>query len=647
MKRFPLALLVCIAVWAYVYCRPDLRLQAQVQLRASHGSGITDSVMPAAENPHWLADLQAKFPNNLDVLALTAEVPDERTAARNFDKLIGRFPNTPWLIATRLRHTMGWMRHGRIGGELSSTSWGPGKPARERDGKPNFTPQELQEAIGRCQQGQKLEPDNAYFDWLLAWFLCAGDRDAEALTTIDSTTGKRHFDTHRTDILQSQIRAFELDRPLLWEEKETKLYAETFSEYARWREFARLLTWLGIKAQRRGDHRLATGTYGGLMHIGGLMRRNCSTYIEGLVGMAVGAVGVRGPADAQRTSSAASVPRPYGSQIFQQYESDHGRRDLANALTRERREDAAYRARMSVYLSTTSNISLREANIIALLWHLAVTALFTILVAGAAWLILTLALLAGRLRRACGSATVHWLDVLRGTGFGFAMSGLFLLADAARASWGDMQASAAKSGWFNWSTFSSAGVGSGLFDSCRWIMVAGFIIPLVAACWGYATRRLQRRPRDKSLLAEIKAALASARPFRTLLSIDLKALFDLVATWTYALLLFLAWAVLPYLAFAVPEGWLRYLALYAILLPVASSLVLATVRWIRRPHRRAALVYAYACLRQTLMSYMVSASLCYLLILLITVPYRRAADKRIDAFIRYGEVNAARMMVKS
>ncbi len=82
-----------------------------------------------------------------------------------------------------------------------------------------FTPAELEQSIKIARQGRQLEPDNSFFDWMLAYFLFAARRDQEALAALDEGAGKPRYDSHVRDDIQAAIAVRELVRPLLMEEK--------------------------------------------------------------------------------------------------------------------------------------------------------------------------------------------------------------------------------------------------------------------------------------------------------------------------------------------------------------------------------------------------------------------------------------------
>jgi hypothetical protein len=211
-------------------------------------------------------DLPSRFPNNVQILAVQAgEIYWREKALRHgraFDPLIRRFPEHSWLIAWRLQDAFGQMRPERLGGELSDPYLEDNKAAGiaspERDKKNlNFTQVELEEAIALARLGQKREPDNGFFDCMETCFLLWAWRDEEAWRALSRGSHKPKFDNHTRQWMLAHLTAWEayLKRPLLWEEKNLLRYdLSDNSVNSMLRERARIVAWEAIKARRRGQH---------------------------------------------------------------------------------------------------------------------------------------------------------------------------------------------------------------------------------------------------------------------------------------------------------------------------------------------------------------------------------------------------------
>lgn len=345
-RRWPFFLFV--ACWLMILLVPSLRgfFLAQVRPGAfyggwAHGPFVSDK---------WFADttaesIAARFPNDVRVLFVQAERINT-PQGRAFDPLIQRFPDQPWLLAKRLDITIKSMRLDRVGGELSDTNIqqnrAAGIPSPERAGKPNFTHADLKEAIDLTRRGQKLEPDNAYWDWLEAYFLMAAWRDAEAWQVIARGSHKSQFDAHGKEVFQAHIAAVELQlgRPLLIEEAIVIQAGTMFvGQYGKYREMARIIAWQGRKAEKRGDHTLALRIYSDCGRLMYLAQRESYDAIGMMVYRAISALILGGNGRSVLRSNVPAgqfgnpqVMAPVQSRLFGTYAKAHGRPDLAREM---------------------------------------------------------------------------------------------------------------------------------------------------------------------------------------------------------------------------------------------------------------------------------------------------------------------------
>jgi hypothetical protein len=368
--------------------------------------------------------------------------PDENYQAerrRRYDILIEKFPRETWLLAHRLRWSWGYMYGDRVGGELSdpnlTANQADGKPSPERrisnssdappgaigtsplgsptafpkPDYPNFKPQELGHVIALCRRGQKLEPNNAFYDWTLSYFLALSWRDKEAWAALDSAARKTGWDDHRLQEIQAQLAAREvlLGRPLLWEEK-AMLWANTlFPDFAREREYARIVSWQSIKAQRRGDHAQALWLRGNFAKTCANMRDHSHFIIERLVAVAMENIALAGATYDARQRNPAMVAAWRSASTndrikitfdrFRSHAVAHGRKDLAAWAARDRgRVIACYApVKESGIAGTPSYV----AAFIVVLWLIGVLLMATLPYCLLTWLLLSWFGQSTRLRR--------------------------------------------------------------------------------------------------------------------------------------------------------------------------------------------------------------------------------------------------------
>src|SRR5690606_13038368 len=101
----------------------------------------------------------------------------------------------------------------RVAGELDDYSEiderrkGYVSPERAKK-KTNFTSADFQQALAICRQGRKIDPDNAYFDWMECFFLMHQWRDKEALAALETATAKQHFEEYGLETVRQGIQAW-------------------------------------------------------------------------------------------------------------------------------------------------------------------------------------------------------------------------------------------------------------------------------------------------------------------------------------------------------------------------------------------------------------------------------------------------------
>jgi hypothetical protein len=361
-------------------------------------SAAADEAIPSDVSEYDLSDPQTR---RIPTSSFFLGKPDKEFRAeqrRRLDIAIEKFPDQPWLIAKRLKNSWGYMYGDRIGGELSDWNLAANKaagiPSPERQkidaahpySYPNFKLQELQRVLQLCTRGQKLEPKNAYYDWTRAYFLALAWRDEEAWQALDAAAQKPDYDEHQLEELRARIAAREikLRRPVLWEEKAMMAQSTLFPQFARYREFARIVSWELIKAQRRGDHAQALRLIGSFAKVAAKMRENSKFVIERSVATALEIIvvisatydarkGLAPPAWRKGTPAQQTIAR-YNS--TSSYAIAHGRRDLADWLAKDSSKAAAARAQfISVSLAGTP---FRDAALIVLLWQIGALILMTL-----------------------------------------------------------------------------------------------------------------------------------------------------------------------------------------------------------------------------------------------------------------------------
>lgn len=215
------------------------------------------------------------------------------------DQLISDHPQTNWLPAVRLLMTISTFTTNRVGGELSDPSYFDnlenGKPSPETSStvKRNFSDTELAAALKICKLGEKREPQNSYYNWIescLYWMSWQDDKARQALRDGASKSG---WDNHLREFYIAVADGYQqaVHRPLLAQEKVWIINTPPlFSSFARFREYARIITWSAIKDRRAGNNARALQTLSDAHHLMYLAWRSDPRLIDRLVSSAIMAI---------------------------------------------------------------------------------------------------------------------------------------------------------------------------------------------------------------------------------------------------------------------------------------------------------------------------------------------------------------------
>lgn len=137
-------------------------------------------------------------------------------------------------------------------------------------------------------EGERLEPDNAYFPLMRSVGLFAANRDAEALAAIRRAGAKTDWNEHLADEPTGEARlhgeAFG-DPNALW--RSQVMNSVMLPEYSAIRAVTRIATYQAIRDEQAGHAEDGLAIRRALMRCGGLMRAKSSQAIGSLVGMAI------------------------------------------------------------------------------------------------------------------------------------------------------------------------------------------------------------------------------------------------------------------------------------------------------------------------------------------------------------------------
>jgi len=257
-----------------------------------------------------------------------------REAIGRFDQLIARFPHEPSLHVARVGAHCLFIKDYRPEG-IQLGELPPYHPLGKW--RPRFPPKALERAIAAAQDGTRVEPDNAFFDYALADFLLLAYRDAEALDAATAGTRKPRRDAHTRDILQA-IDCFvklEDDNPV----KRYSAFGTTPLGHIRGQiRVAEIVTWHGRQAEDRGEHETALELYGRVYRMGQQMIDGAPIIIEATAGLYIQEIGLGRWRLQLNPLPPSSAPRDlqearwrHLAQQFAEYAKSRNREDLASS----------------------------------------------------------------------------------------------------------------------------------------------------------------------------------------------------------------------------------------------------------------------------------------------------------------------------
>ena len=222
--------------------------------------------------------------------------PDNKiTAVDRLRSLKSRFPDSPSLYAAILR----FATQSEIGikREEEYLFGSSGKPGEFKERVINT--ELLSKFDSEAADGERLDPDNAYFPFMRTIGLYAAHRDREALEALSRAATKPRWEEYVLDEVHGQVRLREHvygRRPAL---AKTALYAAVlFPHYAALRGSARVTTAKAVAFELAGDSERGYRVRRDLIVVGELMRAQGRSLITNLVGKAISAIALARPGGA-------------------------------------------------------------------------------------------------------------------------------------------------------------------------------------------------------------------------------------------------------------------------------------------------------------------------------------------------------------
>ena len=281
-----LALGVLLALLIAPQTRWLVRLQALTVLHQYHPLPIAAYTTSGPNDLRLLQTAAARKPDDfLLQYGLAASYPNDQTVL-NLRALKKHFPNRPELIANILRYESRKMNFDRSDGSPLSE--------QAMRGNPHFAaipPKTLAAYDQEAVEGEKLDPDNAYFPLMRAHGLLAAHRDTEALLAVLRASVKPLW---REYLPEDNMAHWHIHTAAFGDPGALGRISLA-SEQALWqtghlRQTARLIVYQAILKEQAGYPEEGLALREAVRRIGDLMRTQSTLLIGSLVGTAISAI---------------------------------------------------------------------------------------------------------------------------------------------------------------------------------------------------------------------------------------------------------------------------------------------------------------------------------------------------------------------
>lgn len=239
--------------------------------------------------------LEQGHPKNLEEALVIAHYETGRNKSTDaYWKIIKKFPNEPALYANMLRYETRYSQFGRLHKRPETDM--PSHKTPPKSWKPLPDTPESRKYEHTIKMGQKLEPDNIYFDLFEIALRFSQGRDDEALASLHKAAGKKQFNSHTWDETSAVINdACRRSHAPFFLRQFSRLLihsAVIFPEYSRFRQSARMAAWYAGESAKRGQYDRSLAIMADLVKVGGIMRDDGETPTGVLVAESIQKMGV-------------------------------------------------------------------------------------------------------------------------------------------------------------------------------------------------------------------------------------------------------------------------------------------------------------------------------------------------------------------
>lgn len=287
--------LILLVVWGAVLAVPRTRDCARGFLDQWKSLGIffTGGAFGTEPSNSWdglkyteyYQQLLTVYPDNRDLRRVIVMDRPNQNDRKPLSDLAARYPQDPFAVALQMRFGFYLIGLGRNQGPLNN----PNYPAKAPpDIPPNAEDKKkLLKHLQLAKQGQKLDPNNTYFDWQAMYALFALRRDREAFAVLRRSAHKTGYNDFQLDERRAYYNARSLARAQAPMESMLFWVSILSSDASRSRQVARLVMEHAIADRQRHHTATAVSDATNLLRVARTMRQSSPFFIDTLVAQAI------------------------------------------------------------------------------------------------------------------------------------------------------------------------------------------------------------------------------------------------------------------------------------------------------------------------------------------------------------------------
>lgn len=261
-RNYCVGLIIFVAVWVLILAVPKTRNILRSQTNEIKWANGQSQFLPTPGDPLYPEEVKPYYQHadNLDVkMTLLHNKQNDLPRAepiKEYDALLKEHPKNIWIIKARLLAVVPYGIKLEMSPALQKrTFFSLFKEAYERP-----TPDEISRALIIARYGEKLEPENSFYDWLEATFLFAQGKTSSALKTLQKGSHKKYYDSGYSQFKKAAVIAATVTGNNLFEER-LSAFNVSQQDTICISETNMAAVWQGALAEQRGDQQLALQIY--------------------------------------------------------------------------------------------------------------------------------------------------------------------------------------------------------------------------------------------------------------------------------------------------------------------------------------------------------------------------------------------------